>query len=80
MSDQEKQLVLSRAHEHNSMWQAAAREQAKAQYRRWQEWEDEAILDPYAEPDHLLALELNRTLMAVRGRRRDLKRKQQSSQ
>jgi hypothetical protein len=74
-----QQLILQRGHQHTERWQAETLDRATQGNKRWQEWENALILDSEAAPDHVLALELNRTLMAVRGRRRDLKKRRQTS-
>jgi hypothetical protein len=76
LSASEQAAIIDRAHEHNSRWQELTQAKATNHMKRWQDWEDELILSPDAPPDHELALDLGRSLLSVRGRRRDLKRRQ----
>ena len=68
-SQEERQALLARAQQHTIDKQAQTVGNDHNRMRRWQPWEDEAILATDAPPDHELALELGRTLYAVRGRR-----------
>jgi len=65
----QQQTLLDRAHRHTRDRQAETRVTDSRRMRRWCAAEDDAIRDPAAPPDHDLAVELGRTLYAIRGRR-----------
>lgn len=69
----QQQTLLDRAHRHTRDRQAETRGTDSRRMRRWSAAEDDAIRDPAAPPDHDLAVELGRTLYAVRARRYQLK-------
>lgn len=76
LTKHEQQTRLSRAQQHTKDKQAQTVGNDHNRMRRWQPWEDEAITAADAPPDHELALELGRTLYAVRGRRGALRDRQ----
>jgi hypothetical protein len=70
----EREAAIARAHEHERQGQDRTRGQDFRRHQRWTPEEDEAIQLTDAPPDHELALELGRTLKAVRTRRYILRR------
>jgi hypothetical protein len=75
LSGSEQAVIVERGHEHDARWQDITHARATNHMRRWSEWEDELILAPNAAPEYEQALELRRSLIAVRDRRRNLKLK-----
>ncbi len=72
----EQQTILARAQHHTKDKQSKNLGKDHNRMRRWRKSEDEAIPALDAPPDHELAVELGRTLYAVRGRRLKLKRRE----
>jgi hypothetical protein len=79
LSGSEKAEIFEQGHRHTAKWQEVTKDQATNHMRRWQNWEDELILATNAPTDFELALDLGRSLLSVRGRRRDLKKRKPSS-
>ena len=71
----QQQTLLDRAHRHTRDRQAETRVTDSRRMCRWSAAEDDAIRDPAAPPDHDLAVQLGRTLYAIRGRRAWLRRR-----
>jgi len=68
-SGAEMKAALIRAHEHTRQGQELTKGRDHSRHQLWTPENDEAIQHPDAPPDHELALELGRTLKAVRCRR-----------
>ena len=64
---------IENAHEHTAKGQALTLGRDHRRHERWTSEEDAALMADTAPPDHGLALELGRTLLAVRTRRNVLK-------
>ena len=72
---EDQQAILERGHAHTRHWQAETQARATRSFKKWKPWEDEVIMAVDAEPDHIIALDLGRSLEAVRRRRHQLKRR-----
>jgi len=70
---EEMSVLLEDAHQHTAKGQELTLGRDHRRHERWTSGEDAALMADMAPPDHELALELGRTLLAVRTRRHVLK-------
>lgn len=71
-----QEIILERGHRYDRYWQEVTQERATNSGSRWQLWEDELIVADDRPPDRELAIELGRSLKAVRRRRQEIVRNQ----
>ncbi len=75
LNDEERQVALDKAHEHTFEHQQQSRQTASNHSARWKEWQDAIIWENPHLTDSELAVELGRTLYAVRNRKFALRRR-----